>query len=75
MQTIDFFSQLILATIANIIAGLILRDSMDGKQPSSGCQVSFEPDGNVKFHWSSRMRVVAWVIILLVMEVLLLWTE
>lgn len=75
MHTIHFFSQLILATIANVVAGLILRDFVDGKQPSNGCEISYEPDGNIKFHWSSRMRVVAWVIILLVMGVLLLWTE
>lgn len=74
MQTIDFFSQLILATTANVIAGIILCDSQDGSQPSNRCNISFKLDGDIKFHWSHRQKIVAWVIILFVMELMLLWT-
>lgn len=75
MNTKMFLFQIIVASIANIIAGIILSERKEGNKPSSKSLVTinFETN-NFNIHWSSKAIAVIWLLILFVMGVVLLRT-
>lgn len=75
MNTKMFLFQIIVASIANIIAGIILSERKEGNKSSSKSLVTinFETN-NFNIHWSSKAIAVIWLMILFVMGVVLLRT-
>ena len=75
MNTKMFLFQIIVASIANIIAGIILSERKEGNKPSnkSLVTINFETN-NFNIHWSSKAIAVIWLMILFVMGVVLLRT-
>lgn len=67
-----FLSQLVLATLANTIAGVILRNLNDGKQPSSQDNNDFKIKTSFEIHCKIKGKTIVWIIILLCSGILLL---
>lgn len=68
----SFLCQLVLATLANTIAGVILRNLNDGKQPSSQDNNDFKIKTSFEIHCKMKSKTIVWIIILLCSGILLL---
>ena len=73
MKIETFLCQLVLATLANTIAGFINRNSRDGKNPSKHDNNDFEKKTSFEIHWKTKSETIVWIIILLCSGILLLW--
>lgn len=67
-----FLSQLVLATLANTIAGVILRNLCDGKHPSNQDNNEFKIKTSFEFYCKMKSKTIVWIIILLCSGILLL---
>lgn len=73
MKIDTFLCQLVLATLANTIAGFINRNSHDGKNPSKHGNNDFEIKTSFEIHWKTKSETIVWIIILLCSGILILW--
>ena len=73
MKIETFLCQLVLATLANTIAGFINRNSHDGNNPSKHVNNDFEKKTSFEIHWKTKSETIVWIIILLCSGILLLW--
>ena len=75
MNTKMFLFQIIVASIANIIAGIILSERKEDNKSSSKSLITINFETNkYNIHWSSKAIAVIWLMILFVMGVVLLRT-
>lgn len=65
METETFLCQLVLATLANTIAGYILRNNSDGKHPSKHDNNCLKIKTSFEIHWNTESKTLVWIIILL----------
>lgn len=70
-----FLSQLVLATLANTIPGVILRNFNDGSQPSSQDNNDFKTKTSFEIHCKTKSKTIVWIIILLCCGILLLFYD
>lgn len=76
METETFLCQLVLATLANTIAGYILRNNSDGKHPSKHDNKCLKIKTSFEIHWNMKSKTLVWIIILLCSGlILLLWDK
>ena len=54
MKIDTFLCQLVLATLANTIAGFINRNSCDGKNPSKHGNNDFKMKMSFEIHWKTK---------------------
>ena len=73
MKIETFLCQLVLATLANTIAGFINRNYHDGKNPSKHGNNDFKIKTSFEIHWKTKSETIVWIIILLCSGILLLW--
>lgn len=72
METTTFLCQFILATSANIIAGIILCNLKDGKHPSISDTIKFKIQINFEIHWNLKSLAMIGIITLICSGILLL---
>ena len=65
METKTFLCQLVLATLANTIAGYILRKKTDGRYPSKHDNNCLKIKTSFEIHWNTKSKTLVWIIILL----------
>lgn len=65
METDAFLCQLVLATLANAIAGYLLRNLSDGKHPSKHDNNCLKIKASFEIHWNTESKTLVWIIILL----------
>ena len=68
----SFLCQLVLATLANTIAGIILRNLSDGKHPSKQDNNDFRIKTSFEIHCRMKSKTIVWIVILLCSGILLL---
>lgn len=60
MKIDTFLCQLVLATLANTIAGFINRNSRDGKNPSKHGNSDFKMKTSFEIHWKTKSETIVW---------------
>lgn len=65
METDTFLCQLVLATLANAIAGYLLRNLSDGKHPSKHDNNCLKIKASFEIHWNTKSKTLVWIVILL----------
>lgn len=69
----SFLCQLVLATLVNTIAGVILCNLNDGKQPSNQDNNDLKIKTSFEIHCKTKSKTIVWIIILLCGGILLLF--